>query len=110
MVDKLDFSEFQSPAMFTPSAKFGFCHKCKGQIDLFHPGSFSVSITEQSQAHPVGEELFECSNCAKQDALKTDRTIFPFADHMRAALEPYIQWRCETAIAQFVLEQAEMVK
>lgn len=99
MVDKLDFSEFQSPATFTPSAKFGFCHKCKEQIDLFHP-----------EGYDPWDNGVICANCVKQESLKTDRTIFPFADHMRAALEPYIQWRCDQALAQFVLEQAERVK
>lgn len=35
---------------------------------------------------------------------------FPLSDHMKAVMEPHIQWRCDQALAQFVLEQAERVK
>lgn len=46
-----------------------------------------------------------CTICATPKAVGVN----PLPEHMQREVEPYIQWRCDMAVAQFVLEQAERI-
>ncbi len=51
-----------------------------------------------------------CGHCINHEAAKHDRTVNPLPDHMRDLAEPYIQFREDTAVANFVLQQAESLR
>ncbi len=76
------------------------CLLCKRIIDKFRESFMPLP-------HLVG---YLCGYCIHREMIEHDRTINPLPEHMRAEVEPYIQFRCDTAVAKFVLEQAESLR
>lgn len=74
------------------------CLLCASHIYPYHPDS----LYEVSGG-------YICENCVRFEAAKWDRTVFPWNDHMRDAVESYIQWRCDVEVSKFVLDQAERI-
>ena len=78
------------------SSDFAICSVCKSHIDR---------VREPHDELVAGE--FRCQACIRVEMVRADAGVFPLPDHFRATLEPYIVWREDRAIAQFVLDQIE---
>ena len=69
-----------------PMDDFAKCNTCGAIIDTHHD--------------PMADGV--CLTCTPKPV-----STFPLPDHMKKTLEPYIQWRCDQAVAQTYLKVYE---